>query len=61
MRIITNTIRCKKCGDIIASEHRHDAQRCACGAVGVDGGREYLRRAGNEEDYEELSVQREKS
>ena len=54
-KIITNKIRCKKCGDIIESTHRHDFKFCKCGAVAVDGGRDYLRRCGNCEEWEELS------
>ena len=53
-RIIVNKIKCKKCGDIIESTHRHDFKFCKCGAVAVDGGKDYLRRLGNEDDYEEL-------
>lgn len=58
-RIITNTIRCKHCDDTIESRHRHDFQACKCGAVFVDGGREYLRRGfrtSPEDDYVELST-----
>ena len=54
-RIIVNKIKCKKCGDIIESTYRHDFKFCKCGAVAVDGGIDYLRRLGYEEDYEELS------
>ena len=53
--IIINKIKCKKCGEIIESRHRHDFKFCKCGAVAVDGGKDYLRRLGNQEDYEELS------
>lgn len=34
----------------------NDLKRCSCGAVAVDGGKEYLKRLGNEKDYEELSI-----
>lgn len=54
-RIISNKIKCKKCGDIIESTHVHDFKLCSCGAVGVDGGHEYLRRQGKPDDWEELS------
>lgn len=54
-RIIKNAIRCKKCGDIIESKTLHDFKFCSCGSCAVDGGREYLRRCGNREDWEELS------
>ena len=35
----------------------HDFKFCKCGAVAVDGGKEYLRRCfiNTEDDYEELS------
>lgn len=54
-RIICNKIQCKNCKDIIESIDVHDFKWCSCGAVAVDGGLEYLRRVGNEEDYIELS------
>lgn len=53
--IRTNRIKCKKYGDVIESTHRYDFKSCKCGAVAVDGGREYLKRIGKPEDYEELS------
>ena len=54
-RIRTNKIKCRKCGDIIESIDVHDFKWCSCGAVAVDGGREYLRRVENKNDFEELS------
>ena len=55
-KIISNKARCRLCGDVVESKHRHDWQSCSCGAIFVDGGREYLRRgAKNFEDLEELS------
>ena len=56
MKVIVNKIRCKKCGDIIESTHRHDFKICKCGAVAVDGGHDYLRRSGDLDGYDELSV-----
>lgn len=56
MTIIRNAIRCKKCGTICESKHRHDWVQCACGAVFTDGGKSYIRRGGNPEDIEDLSV-----
>lgn len=53
--IIENKIRCKKCGDIIESKTRHDFKWCSCKSVAVDGGKDYLRRLGNFDDFEELS------
>ena len=54
--IIRNKIKCKKCGDIIESKSTNDYKKCSCGAVAVDGGAEYLKRIGNENDYIELSI-----
>lgn len=31
------------CDDIVYSLHRHDYRSCRCGAVGLDGGRDYSR------------------
>ena len=53
---ISNKIKCKKCGDIIESKSTNDYKKCSCGAVAVDGGTEYLKRIGNENDYIELSI-----
>lgn len=55
MRIIRNAIKCKKCGDIIESRYRHDFVTCSCGTVSVDGGKDYLRRVGNVDDWEDIS------
>lgn len=52
----TNKVRCLKCDDIISSKSVHDFVRCSCGAIAVDGGLEYLRRVGDLDSYEELSV-----
>ena len=56
-KIKINKIRCKRCEDIIESKTVHDFKFCKCGAVAVDGGKEYLRRCfiNTEDDYEELS------
>lgn len=53
--IISNKIKCKKCGDIIQSKSTNDYKRCSCGAIAIDGGKDYLKRIGYEKDYEELS------
>lgn len=53
--IISNKIKCKKCGDIIESKSTNDYKKCSCSAVAVDGGKDYLKKMGNEENYEELS------
>jgi hypothetical protein len=54
-KILFNRARCRKCGSFLESKSVHDLHRCACGAVAIDGGLEYLRRLGEPEDIEELS------
>ena len=53
-KIVRNRIKCKKCGEIIESTSRHDFKFCKCGAVAVERRKDYLRRVGSKEDYEEL-------
>ena len=55
IKIVKNRIKCKKCGDVIESSSVHDFRFCSCGLCAVDGGHEYLRRCGNQEDWEDLS------
>ena len=55
MKIKSNKIQCNKCKDIIESYHGHDFKWCSCESVAVDGGKNYLRRIGWEEDITELS------
>lgn len=57
--ILRNAIRCRSCGDEIESRHVHEMRWCRCGAVAVDGGREYLRRVGDLDAMDELSEMRE--
>jgi hypothetical protein len=40
-------VECPKCHEVIWSRHRHDFRYCKCGAVYVDGGRDYLKRGGD--------------
>lgn len=50
--MLRNIAKCKKCGDIIESKHRHDFVQCSCGAIFVDGGNDYIRRGGDQFDEE---------
>lgn len=47
-----SAIKCRKCGDIIASKYRHDFVWCKCHSVAIDGGTDYIRIIGNREDFE---------
>jgi len=55
MKLIYNAIKCNHCGEILVSYHRHDFKMCSCEKVGVDGGTEYLKRIGEQQDMTELS------
>lgn len=57
-KIIKNCIRCKSCGDVMESEHRHDFKYCSCRRVAIDGGYDYLRRCFTDgpDDFEDLSI-----
>lgn len=54
-RIIRNAAKCQKCGDVIESKSTHDLRWCQCRALGVDGGKDYVRRLGEPADYLELT------
>ena len=45
MAIIRNSAMCKRCGQNIESRGVHDFVTCRCGAISVDGGRQYLKRS----------------
>lgn len=49
-----NRARCKVCGDVIESLHRHDFKTCTCRSIFVDGGLDYVRRGGYDKDFEDL-------
>ena len=36
-------IKCTNCNDVIYSVMRHDYRSCECGAVTIDGGRDYVK------------------
>lgn len=43
MRVIVNSLRCKKCNDVISSRYAHDYKHCECGSIFIDGGTDYQR------------------
>lgn len=56
-RITRNAAKCDTCHEEIESKTRWDFVSCKCGAIFVDGGKEYLRRGGSGfMAYEELST-----
>lgn len=60
LKLVSNKIRCKFCGDIIESFKVHDFKRCRCGRCSTDGGLEYAQRSFEtdkpEDTYEDLST-----
>ena len=60
MLIKVNKAKCRRCGDIIESKSVHDYVICKCGAIAVDGGKEYLRRSAKDlNDIIEMSEETE--
>lgn len=59
VKIIKNMAKCRLCGDTIESKFRHDFVRCKCGAIFVDGGKDYLRRGGEINNIIEMSESKE--
>lgn len=57
-KILSNRVKCKKCGEIIESKSVHNFVTCSCGNVSVDGGLCYLKRSFKPDGpgFEELSV-----
>jgi len=53
--IVHNRARCKLCKTIIESISRHHFISCKCGAIFLDGGRDYFRRGGDPTHIEDLS------
>lgn len=51
-----NAIKCKKCGDTIYSRTRHDMRWCSCKSIAIDGGFDYIKVAGEEEDIENKEI-----
>ena len=56
-KIIKNAAQCRLCGDVIESKTVHDYVACKCGAIFVDGGKQYLRRGFvySQEDFIDMS------
>ena len=47
LRVLPNKAKCKQCGTIVHSKHRHDFVSCGCGSFALDGGNDYLKVTGN--------------
>lgn len=49
---MSQKLKCKNCGDIIQSTHRHDMVWCKCGLIAIDGGDDYTKITGDKENWE---------
>ena len=56
MTIMKNAIKCRICGSYIRMNTGYDYIPCACGAIAVDGGDQYVRILGNRDDYEIVAI-----
>jgi len=60
--IIRNSAKCLECNEEIESRHRHDYVKCSCGAIAVDGGKDYLKRSVLPgKNYQDTSIIRDSS
>lgn len=51
-----DAVKCRICGSYIRTNTGYDCIPCACGAVAVDGGDQYVRILGNKDDYEIVAI-----
>ncbi len=56
-KLLTNKVKCLKCGDILESKYEHDLKCCECESITISGGTSYAYRSiSDPETYEELST-----
>lgn len=63
IKLIRNSAQCNRCKEILVSRHVHDFVACQCfnssggrRGITIDGGTDYLKRSGDKEDINELSI-----
>lgn len=56
MKILRNSVKCKKCGVDIESKNEHGMVECECRAVTITGGKKLLVRYGKKENFVETSL-----
>lgn len=57
-KIEKNSALCLKCDDEVESRAVGHLDTCSCGNIGVDGGREFLRRIAKTNLWQETSIQK---
>lgn len=50
--VIRNRVKCRKCKDIIESTFTHHFVYCKCKSIAIDGGLDYQRLIGDEDDID---------
>lgn len=56
-KIIENKAQCLLCEDVLISKTHYDFQKCSCGNLSVDGGKDYVKRGIKDgTKYKELST-----
>lgn len=56
MKILRNSVKCKRCEAKIESKTKHGIVECECGAVTITGGKKFLVRYGKEKNFVETSL-----
>ena len=56
LKILRNSVKCRKCGVSIESKSVFGMIECKCGAVAITGGKKFLNRSGKEDDFVETSL-----
>lgn len=49
-------VKCQKCGTVLNTNTNYSYVECACGAIAVDGGKEYCRIIGEKENWKFVEV-----
>lgn len=55
-KVLRNSAKCLKCGDVLISLSKHSLSECSCGALAISGGLRKLERYGKKSDYTEKSI-----
>ncbi len=55
-KVLRNSAKCLKCGDVLASLSKYALIECSCGALAISGGLSRLERYGKKGDYVEKSL-----
>lgn len=51
-----DAVKCRICGSYIRFDTNYSLIECACGTIAVDGGSDYVRIIGNQNDWEIVAI-----